>query len=279
MPTVSVRDVELYYEEHGSGDPLLCVMGFATDSTGWLMQTPAFAERHRTIVFDNRGVGRSSKPTGAYTIHEMADDAVALLDHLKVDRAHVLGVSMGGMIAQELVLRHPERVRGLVLACTFPEPDAATEEQQKIIFTQMGGSITEGGEMKIDFTALNPMTFFQHLLPLVFNPSFIQTELPKLMQMFAGALQYGFSIEAIMGQMQAIMGHKSTDRLASITAPTMVITGDADRLISPANSDVLAKSIPGAKLVTIPGGSHGFNIEMPDLFNRAVLDFLATARG
>jgi len=279
MPTVPVRDVELYYEEHGSGDPLLCVMGFATDSTGWLMQTPVFAEQYRTIVFDNRGVGRSSKPTGAYTIHEMADDAVALLDHLKIDRAHLLGVSMGGMIAQELVLRHPERVRGLVLACTFPEPDAATEEQRTIIFTQMGGSITDGGEMKIDFTALDPMSFFQHLLPLVFNPSFIQTELPKLMQMFAGALQYGFSIEAIMGQMQAIMGHKSTDRLASITAPTMVITGDADRLISPANSDVLAKSIPGAKLVTIPGGSHAFNIEMPDLFNRAVLDFLATARG
>lgn len=278
MPTTSVRDVELYYEEHGSGDPLLCIMGFATDSTGWLMQTPAFAERYRTVVFDNRGVGRSSKPTGAYTIHEMADDAVALLDHLQIERAHVLGVSMGGMIAQELVLRHPDRVRGLVLACTFPEPDAETEEQRKVIFTQMGGSITDGGEMKIDFTALNPMTFFQHLLPLVFNPSFIQTELPKLMQMFAGALQYGFSIEAILGQMQAIMAHKSTDRLAGIKSPTMVITGDADRLISPANSDVLAKSIPGAKLVTVPGGSHAFNIEMPDLFNRAVLDFLATAR-
>ena len=274
MPTVPVRDVELYYEEHGSGDPLLCVMGFATDSTGWLMQTPAFAERYRTIVFDNRGVGRSSKPTGAYTIHEMADDAVALLDHLKIDRAHLLGVSMGGMIAQELVLRHPERVRGLVLACTFPEPDAATEEQRKIIFTQMGGSITEGGEMKIDFTAMNPMMFFQHLLPLVFNPSFIQTELPKLMQMFSGALQYGFSLEAIMGQMQAVTGHKTTDRLKQITAPTLVLTGDADRLIAPANSAVLAKSIPGAKLVEIPGGSHGFNIEMPERFNQAVLDFI-----
>jgi pimeloyl-ACP methyl ester carboxylesterase len=279
MPTAQVRDVELYYEEHGSGDPLLCIMGFATDSTGWLMQTPAFAEQHRTIVFDNRGVGRSSKPTGAYTIHEMADDAVALLDHLQIDRTHVLGVSMGGMIAQELVLRHPDRVRGLVLAATFPEPDAETESQRKVIFTQMGGTITEGGDMQIDFTALNPMSFFQHLLPLVFNPSFIQTELPKLMQMFAGALQYGFSIEAILGQMQAIMGHKSTDRLASIAAPTLVLTGDADRLISPANSDVIAKSIPGAKLVTIPGGSHAFNLEMPDLFNRAVLDFLATARG
>jgi pimeloyl-ACP methyl ester carboxylesterase len=278
MPTAKIGDVDLYYEEHGTGDPLLCIMGFATDSTGWLLQLPAFAERHRTVVFDNRGVGRSNKPAGAYSIHQMADDAAGLLDHLGIDRAHVLGLSMGGMIAQELVLRHPERVRGLVLAATFPEPDAETESQRKVIFTEMGGSITEAGEMRIDFAAVNPFMFFQHLLPLVFNPAFIQTELPKLMQMFSGALQYGFSLEAVMGQMQAIMAHKSTDRLATITAPTLVLTGDADRLIAPANSDVLAKSIPGAKLVRIPGGSHGFNIEVPDVFNREVLDFLASVR-
>src|SRR5262249_9224350 len=156
MPTTQVRDVELYYEEHGSGDPLLCIMGFATDSTGWLLQVPEFAKRYRTIVFDNRGVGRSSKPTGAYTIHEMADEAAGLLDHLKIARAHVLGLSMGGMIAQELVLRHSARVRGLVLAATFPEPDAATESQRTVLFSQMGGTITEEGEMRIDFTAVNP---------------------------------------------------------------------------------------------------------------------------
>src|SRR5689334_6287566 len=235
MPTARVGDVDLYYEEHGSGDPLLCIMGFATDSTGWLLQLPAFAERHRTIVFDNRGVGRSDKPTTPYTIHEMADDAAGLLDHLGIPRAHVLGVSMGGMIAQELALRHPERVRGLVLAATFPEPDAATEAQRTVLFTQMGGTISETGEMRIDVTALDPLMFFQHLLPLVFNDGFIQTELPKLMQLFSGALQYGFSFEAILGQLQAVMAHKATDRLADIHAPTLVLTGDADRLIAPAN--------------------------------------------
>jgi 3-oxoadipate enol-lactonase len=278
MPTAKIRDVELYYEEHGSGAPLLCIMGFATDSAGWLLQVPEFSKTYRTIVFDNRGVGRSSKPTGAYTIHEMADDAEALLDHLGVDRAHVLGLSMGGMIAQELVLRHPKRVRGLVLAATFPEPDVASEEQRKMLFTQMGGTLTEGGEMKMDFTAMNPMVFFQSMLPLVFSPAFIQNELPKLIQIFSGSLQYGFSIEAIMGQMQAIMAHKATDRLAQIGAPTLVLTGDADRLISPANSDVLAEHIPGAKLVRLPGGTHGFNFEMADTFNRTVLDFLGTVR-
>ena len=100
-------------------------------------------------------------------------------------------------------------------------------------------------------------------------------ELPRLLQIFAGALQYGFSLEAILGQVEAVMGHKATDRLHLITAPTLVITGDADLLVSPANSEILAQNIPGAKLVKVPGGSHGFNFETPELFNREVLDFLA----
>jgi 3-oxoadipate enol-lactonase len=276
MSTARVGAIELFYEEHGAGDPLLLIMGFATDSTAWFFQVPAFAAHYRTVTFDNRGVGRSSKPTGPYTIHEMADDALGLLDHLRIERAHVLGLSMGGMIAQELVLRHPERVRKLVLAATYPEPDEATERTRQFTLDKMGGHVTAAGEVRIDLAALDPLLLFQHLLPLVFTERFIATELPKLMQLFAGALQYGFSMEAILGQMQALMGHKATDRLHRITAPTLVLTGDADRLISPANSDILAAHIPGARLVKIAGGSHGFNIEQADVFNRAVLDFLAS---
>jgi pimeloyl-ACP methyl ester carboxylesterase len=275
MSTAKVDSIELYYEEKGSGDPLLLIMGLAADSTAWMFQVPDFAKRYRTVTFDNRGVGRSSKPPGPYTIHLMADDAAALLDALDIRRAHVLGVSMGGMIAQELAIRHPERVRGLILACTFPEPDADVERQREFGMQQFGGTVTAAGEMQIDLTALDPLMFFQHLLPRVFNQSFIDTELPRLMQLFAGALQYGFSMEAILGQVAAVMGHRATDRLHQIKAPTLVITGDADLLISPGNSDVLARSIPGAKLVKVPGGSHGFNLETPEVFNRHVLDFLA----
>src|SRR5262245_28600046 len=113
MSLAKVGDVDLYYEEHGRGFPCLLIMGLAADSTAWMLQVPDFAERYRTIVFDNRGVGRSAKPAGPYTIHEMADDAVGLLDALDIRRAHVVGVSMGGMIAQELVLRNPQRVQSL----------------------------------------------------------------------------------------------------------------------------------------------------------------------
>ena len=275
MGTAKVDSIELYYDEKGSGDPLLLIMGLAADSTAWMFQVPDFAKRYRTVTFDNRGVGRSAKPPGPYTIHLMADDAAALLDALDIRRAYVLGVSMGGMIAQELAIRHPERVRGLILACTFPEPDADVERQREFGMQQFGGTVTASGEMQIDLTALDPLMFFQHLLPRVFNQSFIDTELPRLMQLFAGALQYGFSMEAILGQVAAVMGHRATDRLHQIKAPTLVITGDADLLISPGNSDVLARSIPGAKLVKVPGGSHGFNLETPEVFNRHVLDFLA----
>ncbi len=274
MSSARVGNLDLYYEEHGRGDPLLLIMGLAADSRAWMFQLPAFAERYRTVVFDNRGIGRSAKPPGPYSIHQMADDAAALLDVLGIARAHVVGVSMGGMIAQELVLRHPGRVRGLVLACTYPEPDADIEEQRQFSVGQLGGSVSEVGEIQIDLSTLNPLLFFQHLLPRVFNQAFIDTDLPKLMQLFSGALEYGFSMEAILGQVAAVMGHKATDRLHQITVPTLVITGDADLLIPPGNSDILARHIPNARLVKVPGGSHGFNFETPEVFNRAVLDFL-----
>lgn len=278
MSSARVNGLEMYYEEHGSGDPLLLIMGLAADSRAWMFQLPAFSERYHTIVFDNRGVGRTSKPAGPYTIHEMADDTAALLDTIKQPRVHVVGVSMGGMIAQELVLRHPQKVRSLVLACTYPEPDADIERQRQFSVTALGGTISADGNVQIDLTTVNPLMFFQTLLPTVFNPEFIQTELPKLMQIFSGALEFGFSLEAILAQVSAVTSHKATERLHQIKVPTMVITGDADRLIPPANSDILAREIPNARLVKIPGGSHGFNFETPDVFNREVLGFLASVK-
>ena len=197
------------------------------------------------------------------------------MDALGVARAHVLGVSMGGMIAQELALRHPERVSALVLACTFPEPDATVEDRRSFMVGQLGGQVSADGELQIDVASLNPLLFVQQMLPAVFNPSFIASDLPKLMQVFAGALQYGFSMEAILGQVAAVMGHRATDRLHRIAVPTLVLTGDADQLVAPSNSDILAREIPGAKLVKVPGGSHGFNFETPEVFNREVIDFLA----
>ena len=274
MSTAQINGIDVYYEEQGSGDPLLLIMGLAADSLAWMFQLPDFSKHYRTVVFDNRGVGRTGKPAGPYSIAQMADDAKGVLDALDIRRAHVVGVSMGGMIAQELALRHPERVRGLVLACTYATPDAAVERQLETSLGVFGGSRGPNGEITVDLSKVDPMTFFQHLLPTVFNAQFIMTELPKLMQVFSGALQYGFSMDAIMAQVVATQGHDTVARLGQIKAPTLVLTGDSDLLIPCACSDLLAAKIPGARLTKIPGGSHGFNFETPDLFNQAVLDFL-----
>ena len=278
MSTARINDIEVYYEEQGQGDPLLLIMGLAADSLAWMFQMPDFSKHFRTVVFDNRGVGRSSKPAGPYSITQMADDAAGVLDALDIRRAHVVGVSMGGMIAQELALRHPERVRGLVLACTYARPDAAIERQLETSLGVFGGSRAADGSIQVDISKLDPMMFFQHLLPTVFNTQFIMTELPKVMEVFSGALQNGFSMDAIMSQVVATQAHDTVERLGRINAPTLVLTGDADLLIPSTCSDLLAARIPGAKLTKIPGGSHGFNFETPDVFNKAVLEFLAGVR-
>src|SRR5215211_420992 len=125
MPLASVNGLDLYYEETGSGPPLLLIAGLSGNTLGWAMLQPTLAERFRVIAFDNRGAGRSSAPPGPYTTRRMADDAAALLDRLGVARAHVLGFSMGGMVAQELALHHPARVGRLVLYGTLARPRPA----------------------------------------------------------------------------------------------------------------------------------------------------------
>ena len=296
MPTTRIGDIELYYDESGSGEPLLLVMGLGADANAWTRQRDAFSQRHRTIVFDNRGVGRSSKPPGPYSTRQMAADAAALLDRLGIERAHVVGVSMGGMIAQELALGHAERVGTLVLVCTYPEPDGVAHATRENVFRHFigasssdassahapsgngaSGSATNGNltHAAQALAAVDPMTLFQYLLPTVFSERFIREELALLAPELTAGLVHGFSMEALLAQVGACMTHHTTDRLHRIDRPTLVLTGSDDRLIPPAHSDLLAARIPGARLVSIAGGTHGLNLEMADRFNAEVLDFLA----
>jgi pimeloyl-ACP methyl ester carboxylesterase len=118
MPHITANGVNLYYEEHGDGEPLILIMGFTVSAVGWYWNVPAFARDFRTIVFDNRGVGRSDKPDAPYSMQMFADDTAGVLDGLGIEQAHVFGISMGGMIAQEFALRYPDRVKTLILGCT-----------------------------------------------------------------------------------------------------------------------------------------------------------------
>ena len=262
MATTKTPDgVQLYYERHGeAGDPLLLIMGLGSPLEFWEFQTPVLARTHRVCVYDNRGVGKSDKPAGPYDVRTLARDAVAVLDACGFGRAHVVGLSMGGMIAQELAIRHSDRVGALVLAATYAKPD-----------DQVRSSVAGGGA--IDPRAIDGKQLFKMMMSMVLSAEFIQRERDWL-KSSRDRLLPNFSVEGFIAQMAAVMAHDSTAELSRIEAPTLVLKPAADMLIPPRASDVLASAIAGAQLVTFDHGSHGFNVEQADKFNRAVLDFL-----
>jgi pimeloyl-ACP methyl ester carboxylesterase len=282
MPTVENAGATIYYDAHGSaGDPLLCIMGLGGDVLFWERQIPAFAARHRVIVFDNRGSGRSSKPPGPYSIAALADDARAVLDAAGVARAHVVGISMGGMIAQELVLRHPERVGALVLAATYAKPadhvHGVTAEGAAVMGAapSLLSTVGAGGAGGFDLASIDLKELFKFMTSLILSPEFIQREKEWLRDLMKRVLSAGPSVEAFLAQVAAVLAHDTVASLGQVRSPTLVLTGTADRLVPPAHSDELARLIPGAKLVRIEGGTHGFNIELAERFNREVVEFLA----
>lgn len=265
-----IRDIDMYYEAHGDPacEPVLLIMGFLMNAAAWGAQIPALKARYRVIAFDNRGAGRSSQPDGAYTVPQLADDAVALLDHLDIASAHVIGASLGGMIAQELTLRHPERVRTLVLCCTSPGgARAAGYERQRKRGAEIFG-ITDVGPLR------TPERLREYALEL-FTPGFLANPGAGLMQMAGSTAQYPSRLPGMKGQMAAILAHDTYERLPLIAVPTLVLHGEDDPMIEAANARTLAERIPGAELRLFAGLRHGFNAERPDEVNAAILEFLA----
>ena len=261
MPTTTRDGVRLHYERHGdAGDPLVCIMGLGGPLEFWEFQTPVFSRAHRVLVYDNRGVGRSDKPAGPYDVRTLADDAVAVMDACGLPRAHVLGLSMGGMIAQELAIRHPDRVGALVLAATYAKPDDNVRATAS----------TTGFDPK----SIDPKQLFKLMMGLILSPEFIARERDWLRATRDRVLA-NLSVEGFLAQMAATMAHDATAELHRIAAPTLVMKPAADALIPPAASDELARLIPGATLATFEHGSHGFNVEQADKFNRVALDFFS----
>jgi pimeloyl-ACP methyl ester carboxylesterase len=261
MPQLTRDGVRLYYERHGDdGDPLLLVMGLGSPLELWEFQTPVLARSHRVCVYDNRGVGRSDKPAGPYDVRTLAADAIAVLDACDFGRAHVVGLSMGGMIAQELAIRYPDRVGALVLAGTWAKPD-----------DQVRATAATSG---FDAAALDPKQLFKLMMGLVLSPEFVARERDWLAATRHRMLA-NVSVEGFMAQLAAAMAHDATAELGRIAAPTLVLKPARDMLIPPRASDELARLIPGAQLLTFDHAAHGFNVEQPDKFNRAVIDFVA----
>jgi len=258
MPSVDSGGAEIYYETTGDGDPLVMIMGLGADSRGWTMQQSAFAEHYQLVLIDNRGVGKSSVPPGPYTIKQMAADTIAVMDHAGIDRPHVLGVSLGGAIAQELALAAPERVRSMALGSTWAGP---TDWRSRIRATQLGILHSEGVEALIRFRML-----------FIFSPVLFQTA-PALMTVIEKTMAET-ALEGYLQQVDAAETHDVRARLSEITAPTLVLTGKRDILVPPELSFEVASLIPGAELDVFES-AHAIQLEEAERFNETVLAFFA----
>jgi len=263
MPIANVNGININYKVQGQGEPLIMIMGAGSAQSGWRFQTGLFKKYFRTITFDNRGVGKSDKPAGPYTMRMMADDTIGLMDHLGIEKAHVLGGSMGGMIAQELAINYPERVDKLVLAGTFARRDETSgfsSEINKAIEAYEASSRDKASQRRL----------FGVFMDSVFNKRAYRVFMAPLMKI---AIRFS-ATKGVAEQFEAILVHDAADRLGMIKASTLVITGTEDRAIKPISSEVIANLVPKAKLVKMLSGGHNFPIEMRDEFNREVLDFL-----
>jgi pimeloyl-ACP methyl ester carboxylesterase len=268
MPLATVSGRKVYYEVHGSASstPLVLVMGMAGSCQGWLaLQVPDFAPALPTLIYENRGVGESEDPGGAFTTADLADDLAGLLDALRIRRAHVLGAFLGGMTAQELALRHPDRVAKLILVGTYARPDA----KRRLL-------LEKWREMaRHDFGP--GVMVRERLLWTLRDETLEQSDLVEAMaSSFPGG---GLPIEpsVFMRQCDACLAHDTADRLRQIQKPTLVICGRHDQLTPPKFHRELADEIPGARLLTLTAGAHLVMAECAKQLNQAVLDFLVEA--
>jgi 3-oxoadipate enol-lactonase len=256
MPYCETNDVQLYYELAGSGPDLLLISGLSGGTWSWFGQVPFFAKHYRVIAVDNRGAGQSGMPPGPYRVDQFAEDLLGVLDHLQVSQTYVMGLSMGGMIAQELALLAQDRVRALVLGCTH-----------------CGGSerIPPDPELLAQFVnneGLSQAQIVDKNLPFFFSHGFL-LEQPERVGLYRQA-QLSAPLQpphAFLGQVAAIRTFACCERLGRLTIPTLVVTGSADALVPPQNAMVLAGLIPGARLMEIPGAGHALHVECRDELN------------
>ncbi|MBN2098722.1 MAG: alpha/beta hydrolase [Dehalococcoidia bacterium] len=263
MPVAKVGEINLCYEVHGKGQPLILITGFASAQNTWIMQVRAFSKQYRVITFDNRGFGKSDKPPGPYTTKMMAGDTIALMDHLGTKKAHILGGSMGGMAAQEIAIEHPERLDKLVLSST----SAGGQPLQDVFFGMIEAATPGWNRSRPDLASADLQKFMAAVASRSFNGMLYQLLIMPLVKLQAALGR----VKVPVGQLEAMLSHNAVERLDSIQAPTLVLTGSQDRLMPPNSSKELASRIKGAKLVVIEGGAHALGGQR---FNKEVLSFL-----
>jgi 3-oxoadipate enol-lactonase len=253
VPKVEVPGTELNYERAGAGEPLLLIQGMSGNHLAWGRPFSSLLEQSfEVIAFDNRGIGLSRAATEAFSIAEMAADTLALLDALELESAHVLGISMGGMIAQELALAEPARLRSLTLGCTYCG-GPGSQLMDPADFQGLVEAMASGDRQRV----------YRAMYELNLSPGFRADEghFEEFVKM-AEALPA--ARETIGFQVQAIAAHDTSGRLPQIDLPTLVVHGTVDRVLGYPNGPLVASLIPGARLETLEGVGHMFWWEQPD---------------
>ena len=263
MSFVENQGVKLYWDEQGQGEPLLLIMGLGYPSNLWHRTRPILSQHFHTVAFDNRGVGQSDVPSGPYSISTMASDAAAVLDAAGFSSAHIFGISMGGMIAQEFALQYPARTRSLILGCTSAGGPTAVRAERKVadILMARGMTLEQAREA---------------ILPYIYDSS---TAREKVEEDLSLRRRWLPSLAGYMAQLQGILAWEAYSRIPQITAPTLVIHGKSDALVPPGNGELIAGRIPGAKLVLIDHASHLFLTDQTDVANKEILEFLSSQVG
>ena len=258
MPYAAVGDTEVHYEERGKGPPLLMLMGFGAAGDLWGGEfLDALGGSFRLLLVDNRGTGLTHRGSAPYSIVQLAGDALAVLDKEGLLAAHILGVSMGGMVAQEIAIRHPARVRGLVLGCTTPGGSEETQPRRTVIDDLERNGLF-GGKMN----------------GLLVTPEYLTRRTGVLTRLAMRALARPTSLKVLGEQLTAVEEFDTSTRLNEIIAPTLVITGDRDVIIPHQNSRLLVRGIRGAQGVIVKDTAHCFFWEAPDRAATAIIKFL-----
>lgn len=267
MPYARVRDIDVYYEIDGDGPPLLNISGSGADLRTTPGGSSALARHFTVLSYDQRGLGRTSIPEGPYTMADYADDAAGLLDAVGWERAHVVGISFGGMVAQHLAIRHPSRVQRLVMGCTSPggsHPSYDIRRNQALPPEERGRRSLEILDSRTDFSA---------------DPPVLAPGLEVMIEAFArGVVPSGEDADRTRGfalQLDARAEHDATAGLAGITAPTLVVSGRFDLQAPLANGELLAATIPGARFYVADGG-HLFMLQDPTAWP-VIVAFLQSA--
>jgi pimeloyl-ACP methyl ester carboxylesterase len=258
----------MYYEAHGEGYPLIMIQGYSGSSQGWNNLAPILDEiskHYQAIQIDNRGIGGTSAPPGEYSIRKMADDVAGLLDALKIPRAHVLGNSMGGMIAQELAINYPEKVKTLVLVSTFPGGSTLDSiKGQREAFEKLSWFYSTP-------PGITPGAVLTQMLKMIFRPKFLENNMAKIMSSMKGTTP----TSTLERHYDAIMKFNAYPRLGMIRSKTLVIHGACDELIMPECGEILARLIPGSRLLMCEDASHMVLEEKWSEVRPVILDFLS----